>query len=85
MTFTFTMDLMPGYTYFNKTKKVLCVIQVIDNAATADNTWKSVMPHNRNAASHVSKHEDTSITDNNTEYPDGTFLDSYITESPVQG
>ena len=25
-TFTFTMDAMPGYTYFDQTKKVLCVI-----------------------------------------------------------
>ena len=29
-TFTFTMDAFPGYTYFDKTKKVLCVMQVID-------------------------------------------------------
>jgi hypothetical protein len=29
-TFTFTMDAMPGYTRFNRDKKVLCVMQVID-------------------------------------------------------
>ena len=29
-TFTFTMDAMPGYTLFDATKKVLCVMQVID-------------------------------------------------------
>ena len=29
-TFTFTMDAMPGYTWFEKDKKVLCAIQVID-------------------------------------------------------
>lgn len=28
-TFTFTMDAFPGYTQFDKTKKVMCVIQVI--------------------------------------------------------
>ena len=28
-TFTFTMDAFPGYTMFDKTKKVMCVIQVI--------------------------------------------------------
>ena len=33
-TFTFTMDAFPGYTYFNKTKKVLCVIQIIEEDAT---------------------------------------------------
>jgi hypothetical protein len=35
-TFTFTMDAMPGYTAFNKTKKVLCAIQVIEDAITVD-------------------------------------------------
>ena len=34
-TFTFTMDAMPAYTMFNKTKKVLCAIQVIDDTAIA--------------------------------------------------
>lgn len=29
-TFTFTMDAMPGYTRFNRAKKALCVLQVID-------------------------------------------------------
>lgn len=33
-TFTFTMDAMPGYTRFNRTKKVLCVMQVVDESAT---------------------------------------------------
>ena len=30
-TFTFTMDAFPGYTYFNQDKKVLCVIQIIED------------------------------------------------------
>ena len=36
-TFTFTMDAFPGYTQFDRTKKVMCVIQVIgtDDAASA--------------------------------------------------
>ena len=44
-TFSFTIDALPGYTLFDKTKKVLCVIQVIDenNANTAD--IESVMAH----------------------------------------
>ena len=33
-TFTFTMDAMPGYTYFDKTKKVLCVMQIVEDTAT---------------------------------------------------
>ena len=28
-TFTFTMDAFPGYTMFDRTKKVMCVMQVI--------------------------------------------------------
>lgn len=44
MTFTFTMDAMPGYTYFDKTKKVLCVIQIIQED-TVDKKWKTVMGH----------------------------------------
>ena len=34
-TFTFTMDAMPGYTRFDRTKKVLCVMQVVDEEVTA--------------------------------------------------
>lgn len=44
-TFTFTMDALPGYTYFNPTKKVLCVIQVVEDAEGATTEIQSVMPH----------------------------------------
>ena len=47
-TFTFTMDAFPGYTYFDKKKKVLCVIQVIEDATGADTVWNSVMSHDDN-------------------------------------
>lgn len=43
-TFTFTMDAFPGYTYFNKTRKVLCVIQVVDAAGEVADI-QSVMRH----------------------------------------
>ena len=42
-TFTFTMDAFPGYTMFDKTKKVICVMQVIEPGADATDTLKSVM------------------------------------------
>ena len=42
-TFTFTMDAFPGYTYFDNTKKVLCVIQVIDESIAAGADAASVM------------------------------------------
>jgi hypothetical protein len=35
-TFTFTMDAFPDYTRFDKSKKVLCAIQIIDVAGNAD-------------------------------------------------
>lgn len=35
-TFTFTMDAFPDYTRFDKTKKVLAAIQIIDVAGTAE-------------------------------------------------
>jgi hypothetical protein len=38
-TFTFTMDAMPGYTRFDRKKKVLCAMQVIDESEDdTDNT-----------------------------------------------
>ena len=36
-TFTFTMDAMPGYTAFDANKKVLCAIQIVDDAAEEAN------------------------------------------------
>ena len=44
-TFTFTMDAFPGYTYFDKTKKVLCVMQVIHADAEEEKAGESVMLH----------------------------------------
>ena len=38
-TFTFTMDAMPGYTYFDNTKKVLCVIQIIEDNNADENKY----------------------------------------------
>ncbi len=44
-TFTYTMDAFPGYTYFNKTKKVLCLIQIIEESKPVDAKWDTVMGH----------------------------------------
>ena len=44
-TFTFTMDVFPGYTYFNQTNKVLCAIQVVDDATEAKYEAKPLFPH----------------------------------------
>jgi len=42
-TFDFTMDAFPGYTYFDKTKEVLCVIQVVEDSEAATSEGHSVM------------------------------------------
>lgn len=44
-TFTFTMDAFPGYTIFDRTKKVLCVIQTVEDATAGTTTRHSVMKH----------------------------------------
>lgn len=45
-TFNFTMDAFPGYTYFDKSKQVLCVIQVVEDSLAATTTGHSVMLSN---------------------------------------
>jgi len=44
-TFTFTMDAFPGYTYFDRTKQVLCAIQIADDNADITEISKPVFPH----------------------------------------
>lgn len=39
------MDAFPGYTYFDKSKKVLCVIQIVDETKAPKPNTKSVMAH----------------------------------------
>lgn len=60
--FTFTMDAFPGYTYFDKSKKVLCVLQIAGDVAAAEAAEKTygnpVMPHNN-----IIEHEDVMTHD----------------------
>ena len=44
-TFTFTMDAFPDTTRFDKTKKVLAAIQVIDDAGSLENEVRSTTDH----------------------------------------
>lgn len=44
-TFTFTMDAFPGYTNFDPTKKVLCVIQIVEDATGSSSSINTVMEH----------------------------------------
>ena len=56
-TFTFTMDAFPGYTYFDNTKKVLCVIQIVDEKNEEKADLKSVMPHEANISIESAGHD----------------------------
>ena len=60
-TFTFTMDAMPGYTYFDKKKKVLCVIQVVEDSESAEVKWDSVMAHQDAEEELETKFEDSNF------------------------
>ena len=57
-TFTFTMDALPGYTYFDKSREVLCVIQVIEDQTNADKIINPVMPHNTTLEHEIDEIED---------------------------
>ena len=70
-TFTFTMDAFPGYTYFDRTKKVLCAIQVVDDATEVTETAKTIFPHP------TGFNIDESIKDS----VDGTYTDKKGTET----
>lgn len=43
------MDAFPGYTYFDKTKQVLCVIQILDDSSDTETVSHSVMLHESDA------------------------------------
>lgn len=62
-TFTFTMDAMPGYTYFDRTKKVLCVMQIVGDTIKGAAAGGPVMEHVANGntvdkAAHLAKKSD---------------------------
>ena len=62
-TFSFTMDVFPGYTYFNRTKKVLCAIQVVDDVTEATETATTVFPH---PAGYINESSADSVTGTST-------------------
>ena len=46
--FTFTMDAFPGYTMFDKTKKVMCVMQIIGDDKAGENENSTAHSHSKN-------------------------------------
>ena len=75
-TFTFTMDAFPGYTYFNPAKKVLCVIQVVEDSEAATSIMESVMPHTEDEEIKI---EDEAFKDSNSTDGDVRFSTKNIT------
>ena len=67
-TFDFTMDAFPGYTYFDKTKKVLAVMQIVDSialgaSAAASQAEDPVMYHDDVDQHAEAAARDTNVTD----------------------
>lgn len=58
-TFTFTMDAFPGYTYFDKTRKVLCAIQIVDDVGEKLSAQNTVFPHvtESDLSTEISRHD----------------------------
>ena len=65
-TFDFTMDAFPGYTYFDKSKQVLCVIQVVEDSLAGAATSGSVMLQND-----ALEHSEPLAGDSDLSYPAG--------------
>lgn len=61
-TFDFTMDAFPGYTMFDRKHKVLCVMQIVDEAVDGSDTDASVMPHTAGFDIEETAHDSTTET-----------------------
>lgn len=44
-TFSFVMDAFPGYTMFNKNKKVMCAMQILEDEVVTTESHESTMKH----------------------------------------
>ena len=81
-TFTFTMDAFPGYTYFDNKKKVLCVIQVVEDVTGSTTNWETVMPHSDKEGIDINIDIDgDGVTDNNGSDTKEAVKDSYFAKA----
>lgn len=79
-TFTFTMDAFPGYTYFNPTRKVLCAIQIIEDAMAGAKNIETVFPHEDGEVIDESQYDVDEETGNRTP---GDSVDEGASEHPI--
>lgn len=61
-TFSFVMDAFPGYTMFNKGKKVMCAIQILQDEVVSTTSHESVMKHPTGFAIEESADDSTAAT-----------------------
>ena len=61
-TFSFVMDAFPGYTMFNKNKKVMCAIQLLEDNVITTTAHESVMKHPTGFAIEESANDSTEAT-----------------------
>lgn len=61
-TFSFVMDAFPGYTMFNKGKKVMCAIQILQDEVVSTTSHESVMKHPAGFAIEESANDSTADT-----------------------
>ncbi len=74
-TFTFTMDAFPGYTYFDKSKKVLCAMQLLDDKTYETNEMKTIFPHKAAVAMEESMNDSSpNLYDEHTQNPDQAYV-----------
>ena len=79
-TFDFTMDAFPDYTYFDQTKKVICVLQILDYTKNTSSkaAAKPVMYHDDQLqhATDESKIATDGYEDGDIWYPDKDYVPS---------
>lgn len=61
-TFSFVMDAFPGYTMFNKNKKVMCAIQILEDKVVTTTSHESAMKHPAGFAIDESANDSTTAT-----------------------
>ncbi len=76
------MDAFPGYTFFDKTKQILCVMQVVEDAEGSTTNWKSVMPHEDDEVIDING---DGKNDNDGESTDASVKDTWFKKRETSG